>query len=415
MNTVPALILLFSICAASAALLIIVIYMVKVKNAAGAAASRDGAGIGSAELQSVLDSITDYICIIDEHFKVLYANRSYRELTGQGGSSDAVHACHELLWKRASPCDDCPARETLRRGAPVLRKKVILRTGQEPKKHLEISSYPVVDKNNRVVRVIEYIRDMTQESQMLEELIRSEKLAGIGVMTTGIAHEMNNALSGISGTASNLLTMPEKYGLNEKGANRVLTILDSATRATGVMKNLLQFSSPLQEETRVMVNVRQLLKRIMASAYIQEAPDIERSLKIEDALPLLSADLSKIELVFMNIISNAIRSIQQKKTNCLKESVPFKGSLIVSARRKQEFVLITFTDNGVGIPESAQSKIFDPFFSTWPGGSGTGLGLSTAMLIVEEHGGQVFFESDDNATTFSVQLPITAAGPQSRD
>lgn len=412
MNTVSALILLFSICAAASALLIITIYLVRVKKKTGAPIGAEkNPTVNSDELRSVLDSITDYICIIDEQFKIRYANKSYLEFTGQidGGST-----CHRLFWKRTDPCDSCPALETFRKGLPVLRKKFILNTGtgNVASRHLEISTYPIVDKNNLVVRVIEYIRDMTQESNMLEELIRSEKLAGVGVMTTGIAHEMNNALSGISGTASNLLTMPEKYGLNEKGANRVMTILDSATRATGVIKNLLQFSSPLQEETRVMVNVKQLLKKIVTSAYIQEAPLIDRRMKFDDALPLLSVDLSKIELVFMNIISNAIRSVQQKNARYLKESVPFRGSLIVTAQQKQEFVLITFTDNGVGIPEEAQPKIFDPFFSTWPGGSGTGLGLSTAMHIVEEHGGQIFFESNETMTTFSVQLPITASQPQ---
>jgi len=226
-------------------------------------------------------------------------------------------------------------------------------------------------------------------------------------MTTGIAHEMNNALSGISGTASNLLTMPEKYGLNEKGVNRVFSILDASSRATGVMKNLLQFSSPLQEETRIMINVRQILKKIVASAYIQEAPDIDRRFTFDDCLPPLNADLSKIELVFMNIISNAIRSIQQKKKACEEAGTPFRGSLTVKAFKKENEVLITFTDNGVGVPEEAGPRIFDPFFSTWPGGSKTGLGLSTAMYIVEEHGGRISFESSARETTFSVHLPVT--------
>lgn len=219
METVPALILLFSICAVSIALLIIVINLVKIKTNSPAAGrfSGDGVTVNSAELRIVLDSITDYICIIDDHFKIRYANKSYRDLTGRGDHGDGGNACHELLWKRASPCDDCPARETLLRNVPVLRKKVVLRIDPDHKKHLEISSYPIVDENNRVVRVIEYIRDMTQESHMLEELIRSEKLAGIGVMTAGIAHEMNNALSGISGTASNLLTMPKNTGSTKKG------------------------------------------------------------------------------------------------------------------------------------------------------------------------------------------------------
>jgi two-component system, NtrC family, sensor kinase len=418
MQTLPLLIILFSLCGAAVALLIATVYYVKArKNASPSATPREGTmdrdPVNAAELQSVFDSISDYICIIDDRFKILYANRSYRELTGLDTGSGTRYTCHAKFWKRDTPCENCPAEETMRKGVPVLRKKFVLRDpGSARKKHLELSSYPIVDGAGRVTRVIEYIRDMTQEAGMLDELIRSEKLAGIGVMTTGIAHEMNNALSGISGTASNLLTMPEKYGLNEKAVSRVLSILDSATRATGVMKNLLQFSNPLQEETRVMINVRQLLKKILGTAYVQEAPDIERTMKFDEALPPLSADLSKVELVFMNIISNAIRSILQKKKQCLEAGLPFKGALAVSARENEGSVLITFTDNGVGIPESARSKIFDPFFSTWPGGNGTGLGLSTAMHIVEEHGGRIFFDSNEASTTFSVRLPVSSARPR---
>jgi nitrogen-specific signal transduction histidine kinase len=414
METLPALILIFSFCAAAAALIIVIFHAVRRnKNNAPAVpplnhSSGKSSSINSTELQTVLDSITDYICIIDTDFQIRYANRSYQALTG-GGDTGGV--CHVRFWKRALPCEQCPARETMQNGVPVLRKNVVLQTEQDGKKYLEVSTYPVIDKSNRVVRVIEYIRDMTRETTMLDELIRSEKLAGIGAMTSGIAHEMNNALSGIAGTASNLLTMPEKYGLNEKGVDRVFSILDSATRATGVMKNLLHFSSPLPDETRTMVNIGQLLKKITASAYIQEAKDIERSVTFDEALPLVNADLSKIELAFMNIIANAVCAVRQKKTICRKNGVSFKGSLAVCAAEKQKKLHITFTDNGVGVPENVRDKIFDPFFSTWPDGSGTGLGLSTAMYIVQEHGGRIFFESTDDATTFTIELPLTA--PQS--
>ncbi|MBN1129079.1 MAG: hypothetical protein JXA71_08835, partial [Chitinispirillaceae bacterium] len=306
---------------------------------------------------------------------------------------------------RTSPCDQCAAAQTFKSGRPVLRKKVVLRRGDD-QKHLEISAYPVLDAEKKVVNVIEYIRDMTDEAQMLEQLIRSEKLAGIGVMTTGIAHEMNNALSGIAGTASNLLTMPEKYGLGDKAINRVFSILDSATRATSVMKNLLQFSHPLHEETRVMVNIKQVLKKIVTSVSLQEAPDIERRMNFDEVLPPIRADLSKIELVLMNVVSNAVRSIQEKKAHCARENVPYKGSLLVSARHQEDMILVTVTDNGVGIPEKIRQKIFDPFFSIWPVTRGTGLGLSTALHIVEAHGGRIFFECVEDLTTFSILLPI---------
>jgi len=364
----------------------------------------------SSELQTVFDSITDDICILDENYRVCNANKSYARQVGMSLPEILGKKCFSIFWGREAACDQCPAAVTFRTGEPVPRFKCKLRLGEE-EKYLEISAYPILDEGGKVLHVIEYIRDMTQESAMLDQLIRSEKLAGIGVMTTGIAHEMNNALSGIAGTASNLLTMPEKFGLTEKAVNRIFSILDAATRATGVMKNLLQFSSPMREETRIMVNIKQLIKKLVANVYIQEAPDIERRMSFDESLPVIKADPSKIELVLMNVISNAVRSIGEKKIRCAKENKPYKGTLVVSARTQHEQVLVTVTDNGVGIPEKIRSKIFDPFFSTWPEGKGTGLGLSTALHIVEEHGGRIFFESVDDLTTFSVMLPIDYRRP----
>jgi two-component system NtrC family sensor kinase len=358
------------------------------------------------ELQAVFDSITDDICIIDQEFRVQNANTRYIQSVKMSLSAVRGNKCHEMYFNQQAPCDLCAAVETFSTGEPVVRKKIALRHGDDTK-NLEVSFYPIFNDNKKVVNVIEYIRDMTDETQMLEQLIRSEKLAGIGVMTTGIAHEMNNALSGIAGTASNLLTMPEKFDLSDKAINRIFSILDAATRATSVMKNLLQFSHPMREETRVMVNVKQVLKKIVTGAYIQEAPDIERRMNFDELLPPIKADHSKIELVLMNVVSNAIRSIQEKKNRPAKEGTAYKGLLIVSARLQHDMVLVTVTDNGVGIPEKIRSKIFDPFFSTWPIGKSTGLGLSTALHVVEEHGGRIFFESIDDLTTFSILLPIS--------
>jgi two-component system NtrC family sensor kinase len=364
----------------------------------------------SSELQTLFDSITDDISIINADFTIRNANARYLKTIGKTLKELEGKKCHELYWNTASPCEQCAVARVFKTGEPVLRQKVILKRGDE-QKHLEISAYPVFDDRRKIVNVIEYVRDMTDEVHMIEQLIRSEKMAGIGVMTTGIAHEMNNALSGIAGTASNLLTMPEKFDLSEKAVNRIFSILDAATRATSVMKNLLQFSHPLREETRIMVNVKQVIKKIVTKVYIQEAPDIERRIQFDEILPPIKADLSKVELVLMNVITNAIRSILDKKTHAAKEGKPYTGSLVVSARRQQDMVLVTVTDNGVGIPENIRSKIFDPFFSTWPVSKGTGLGLSTALHIVEEHGGRIFFESVDDLTTFSILLPIDRKKP----
>ena len=410
MNETTALHLLSGLFLATAAALVFTvvrIYRLKKNTAAPLPDASNTAeeGIASSELQTLFDSITDDISIINADYTVRNANASYLKTIGKTLEELKGEKCHGLYWNNASPCEQCAVARVFKTGEPVLRQKVILRRGDE-QKHLEINAYPVFDGRRKTVHVIEYVRDMTDEVHMLDQLIRSEKLAGIGVMTTGIAHEMNNALSGIAGTASNLLTMPEKFDLSEKAVNRIFSILDAATRATSVMKNLLQFSHPLREETRIMVNVKQVIKKIVTNAYIQEAPDIERRMQFDEILPPIKADHSKIELVLMNVISNAIRSIQDKKTRTAKEGKPYKGSLVVSGRRHHDMVLVTVTDNGVGIPENIRSKIFDPFFSTWPESKGTGLGLSTALHIIEEHGGRIYFESVDDLTTFSILLPI---------
>ena len=378
--------------------------------ALGVAPAATGSPMSALDLQVFFDSITDDICIIDRDYRICHANKSYADLVGLPLEQFIGTKCHAVLWRREEPCEQCPARESFASGAPVLRKKNVLRQF-EAQRHLELSAYPVLDDKGKAVRAIEFLRDMTEEAHMLDQLMRSERLAGIGVMTTGIAHEMNNALSGIAGTASNLLTMPEKFGLNEKAVNRIFSIMDSASRATSVMKNLLQFSSPLQEETRVMVNVKQLLKKLVKSVYTQEAPDIERRVEFDDAILPIRADFSKVELVFMNVISNAIRSIQQMKKRCAKEGRDFKGVLTVCARLSEGSILVTVTDNGVGIEEKIGSKIFDPFFSVWPEEKGTGLGLSTALHVVEEHGGRISFECAGGLTTFSILLPVDRRNP----
>jgi two-component system NtrC family sensor kinase len=387
---------------------------VRTKDSPVPGGSRSGvnneAALGPLELQAFFDSVTDHICVIDREYRIHQANKSYAALVGRPIEEIIGKKCYTILWHSETPCEECPARDTFVNGEAVLRKKAVLHLAEKPL-HLEQSTYPVYEGNGHLVRVIEYVRDMTEEAHLLDQLMRSERFAGIGALTTGIAHEMNNALSGIAGTASNLLTMPEKFGLNEKAVNRIFSIMDAASRATGVMKNLLQFSSPHQEETRMMVNVKQLVRKIIKSVCAQEAPDIERLVVFDEAIPPIRVDISKIELVFMNVITNSIRSIMLMQHRCERDSRPFKGSITVTGVLQQDDVVVAVTDNGIGIPENIRPKIFNPFFSTWPEGKGTGLGLSTALHVVEEHGGRISFDSVSGLTTFSILLPIDRKNP----
>ncbi|MBN1578492.1 MAG: PAS domain-containing protein [Chitinispirillaceae bacterium] len=359
--------------------------------------------ISKKELELVFDTIQEQICTLDRNYTIIRANKSYAECVGQAITKVPGKKCYHLYWKREGQCDDCPVERTFEKGIAVIRQKVS-RTIGDAVRNFEISSFPVVDEKGRVIHVIEFTKDITDEKRMVEQLIRSEKLASIGNMTAGIAHEMNNPLSGISGNAANLLKMPQKYGLNEKGISRVTTILNSAAHATAIMGDLLHLSHR-PEQTSVLVNINALIVKTANALHINGSQEIERRFNIDEKMPPVNCDPSKIQQVIVHIVTNAMQSILDKKKS-LPDDASYKGLLVVSTQQKDGHVLITVADNGIGIADEHRSKIFDPFFSTRPTGQGTGLGLSVSNKIVEEHGGKIFFECTDSTTLFSILLPF---------
>ena len=359
--------------------------------------------VSKKELELVFDAIPEQICILDQQYTVIRANKSYAEFVGLSIKKVPGRRCYHLYWNRECTCEDCPVRTTFQKGIAVIKRKFSRMMG-ETVRHFEISSFPVVDQHGKVVRAIEFTKDITEEKQMVEQLIRSEKLASIGNMTAGIAHEMNNPLSGISGNAANLLKMPQKYGLNEKGISRVTTILNSAAHATAIMDDLLHLSHR-PEQTSIIVNINALIVKTANAVHIEGSQEIERQFKIDGKLPPLNCDPSKIQQVIIHIVTNAIQAILEKKRS-LPDGSSYKGLLLISTQKAEDQALITVADNGIGISDQHRSKIFDPFFSTRPTGQGTGLGLSVSNKIVEEHGGKIYFDSINSMTRFSILLPF---------
>jgi two-component system, NtrC family, sensor kinase len=360
--------------------------------------------ISKQQLETIFDAITDAICIVDRDFSIVRVNKNYAFQVGLPIKKILGNRCCQIFWKCDDVCEDCPAKMTFATGETVLKKRYMKKSPEEVR-YYDVSAYPVNGTDGTVVHVIELIRDMTDEKRIFEQLIRSEKLAGIGIMTAGIAHEMNNPLSGISGTAVNLLQMPDKYGLNEKGISRVTTILDSAARATAIMKDLLHLSRK-HDNTRVMIDLNATIIKTVNAIHLRGASEIQRRYNLDDTLPLLTCDPLKIEQVVLNVVTNAIQSIQERQEKNAAEGKEYSGLLIISTQRQDDHILVTVTDNGIGIPEKIRSKIFDPFFSTRPTGQGTGLGLSVSHRIIEEHGGRLFFECIDDLVVFSIELPI---------
>ena len=361
--------------------------------------------ISKRELETVFDAISELICIIDKNYRIIRVNKNYAVSVGMPIRNILNKHCYQVFRNRYRICDKCPARETFKTGNVAAQKTVSCRCNDEVR-YYELQTFPVFDETGEILRIIERIRDVTEEKRFFEQLVRSEKLASIGIMTSGVAHEMNNPLSGISGIAVNLLQMPEKFGFNEKAVSRISMIADLASRATTIMDDLLHLSRK-HDQANIKVNINTLLVKTVNAIHLEVIPETEYQYDLENSLQPIDCDPSKIQQVIVNLATNALQAIQEEKNRCKSIGKEYKGLLQISSfRQKGKAVVITVSDNGIGIPEKNSSRIFDPFFSTRPAGQGTGLGLSISHKIVEEHGGKIFFERINGLTRFSIILPI---------
>jgi signal transduction histidine kinase len=223
-----------------------------------------------------------------------------------------------------------------------------------------------------------------------KQLLQSEKLATIGQMAAGIAHELNTPLTYIMGNLE-LLQIQE---LGETQREMLRSIARGADRIKSLAQSLLAFSRPSQEEL-APVAPNELVERSLELCHYQILKGgirLERDLAA--GLPLILGVPNQIEMALINLVVNAIQAMAQG------------GLLRVSSRLQGEQVEILVADEGPGIPEEAQPRIFEPFFTTKPEGRGTGLGLSTVLMVVERHRGKVDFTSKPGqGTTFRLTFP----------
>jgi two-component system NtrC family sensor kinase len=239
------------------------------------------------------------------------------------------------------------------------------------------------------------VKDRTKDlREMQAHLIQTEKLASLGKMAAGIAHEINNPLGGILIYSHLLLEDVEKGSPYRENLNKIVR---EATRCKNIVKELLEFARPKELEmklTDLNSTVEKSLNIMMHQALFQNIKIVR---KYSENIPRIVIDGAQLQQVFMNIILNAVDAMEGKGVLTLATSVD----------EDRGFLNVEISDNGAGISEEDQKKIFDPFFSTKEVGSGTGLGLSICYGIVKKHDGTIEVRSRiDRGTTFIVKLPI---------
>ena len=364
---------------------------VTVERAAAAALER-----AEARYTRLVESASDAIFTVDEEGAFTSVNRALEGAVGK--TRDQLIGTH--LTEIVEPADRGVMWEmfiaTLR--GENVRREVRYDGAHGTAGTANIVTAPIIE-GGRVVGALGILRDVTEERALMQQFIRQERLAALGQLVSGVAHELNNPLAGISAHGQ-LLEKSIAKGDEVREAARVIT--KEAKRASGIVGKLLAFVRQGDAE-RIPVDLNLVLKdTIGLRAYAIREQKIDLITRLAEGLPYVLGDPAQLQQVFVNLLANAEHAVATSD-----------GALRIEVATEHVAgkVRVLVIDTGVGIPPEHIDRIFNPFFTTKPRGMGTGLGLSISDGIVREHGGRLLVQSSPGAgTTFLVKLPAHHAG-----
>jgi len=338
-------------------------------------------------LEAIFDSIRDQLSIRAPDYQIQRVNRAVIEKYHTTFEELIGRKCYEAYYQRDLPCEKCPVTVTLetKQPASVVQKNPTIDST------LHIFSYPILDDKGDLLSVIEYSRDVTEEQRLHEQLIQSEKLAGIGILASGVAHEINNPLTGIIGMA--------EASLEEEDISTIKSyltdILNCGQRISEIVKGLRSYCRVAKQEEQNPIDMNEVLEESLKMVRLAVKTSSVEVVKKFQPIDKVVANLGEIQQVFTNLITNAFQVMDGKG-----------GILTLCTRSLRDSVEVKVSDNGMGIPQKHLSQIFDPFFTTKKTGEGTGLGLNIVYRIVTKYGGTIDVESKEGSgTTFTLRFP----------
>jgi PAS domain S-box-containing protein len=343
------------------------------------------------EWRETFDSITDAISIHDRDFRILRANKAFADIFHKKPSQIIGKHCYEL-HEVNKPHSGCPHKQTLATKKPAAAEFYESNLG----KYLHETTSPIFDEKGKVVGTVHITRDVTEQKQQNERLMMADRLASIGELAAGTAHELNNPLTSVIGFSQLLMEKDIPDDIRED----IELIYNEAQRAANVTRNLLTFGrkhAPVKQPNQINNIIEDVLK---LRAYEHNVNSIEAKRRLAPDLPEIMVDYFQMQQVFLNIIINA----EYFMTEAHK-----RGTLTITTKKQNGSVRISIADDGPGISRENLSRIFDPFFTTKEAGKGTGLGLSICHGIVAEHGGQIYARSQPSkGATIVIELPINS-------
>ncbi len=352
------------------------------------------------KLRRMFESMTEGIIISDPQWVITEVNSPAIHMHGYSSKDELIgQSVFRLIAEKDRTRTTQSLKEAVQEGVRLI--ECALLKGDDTEFPAELSSAVLRDASGAITGYVLVTEDVTERKQM--EISRKEyelrahaasRLATVGEMAAGIAHEINNPLTGVVGFSQLLI----KKDIPENIKKDVEIIYDGAQRVASIVARLLTFARQQKPERR-HVNINDILRTTLdLRAYYMKAHNIDIATEFDPELPTTLADAGQLQQVFLNLILNAETEMKLAHG---------KGKLLVKTETENGIIRTSFSDDGPGIPEENMKRLFEPFFTTREVGQGTGLGLSICYGIVTEHGGKIYARSKlGEGATFNVELPI---------
>ncbi len=350
-------------------------------------------------LQSVLDTLPEAIRIVDEDYTILFLNRAAAAEAGRPETELIGKRCYQECYGQLAPCVFCQTSRAFDSGESF-EEQVTRTDRQGQRRTYESCAYPIHDAAGKVRRVIELSRDVTPRRQLEAQVRRSERLASVGELAAGMAHEIRNPLGSIV-TAANLLMAEKGAPIDDDQITLLEVVKKEARRLNAILSDFLLYARPREPKPR-LTDLNELLRETVehlrtdartAKRLASADSPIALELALLESLPPVPVDRDQFKQVLWNIVVNGLQAI------------PGPGTLTVGTALRDRLVEVTVRDTGKGILAKHLDRIFEPFFSSRR--EGTGLGLPIAQHLVHAHKGNLSIETEEGkGTLVTVSLPL---------
>jgi len=357
-------------------------------------------------LPQLIDAMADAVVVLDAQRRIVAANRRYVEAFGVSQPDVLGSFCQEALHCPESadtPDGHCSACQAFQTGAPVRRVRTVPSGASRAPRRWEATFNPVAGPDGKIGHIIEVWRDITDRSHLEAQLSHSERLASLGSLAAGVAHEVNNPLASVLASVDSMQRWLQRTPLDEQARAEAQAVLSACEREIARVREtsdkLMLLAQP-QSVKPTWVSLEQAAADTLSLLSNQmRKQSVRNEAGLAGNLPLIWAKEGAVRSICMNLMLNAV------------QAMPGGGTLEVRTRLEGEHVILEVADTGPGIPDDIAERIWDPFFTTKPTGKGTGLGLSITRGQVERHGGSIRAENrPGGGTMFVVELPVRGSG-----